>query len=57
LFYQVGCDTFTQLFTQYPEVLEYISDFDTMVVEGINVGDALRFHIRSIFRLKLTYLL
>ena len=39
---QVGCDTFTQLFTQHPEVLEYIADFDTMTVEGINIGEALR---------------
>jgi hypothetical protein len=40
---QVGCDTFTQLFTQHPEVLEYLADYDTMVVEGINVGEALRY--------------
>jgi hypothetical protein len=39
---QVGCDTFTQLFTQHPEVLDYLADYDTMVLEGINIGEALR---------------
>ena len=39
----MGCDTFTQLFTQYPEVLEYLADYDTMVAEGINIGEALRY--------------
>ncbi len=40
---QVGCDTFTQLFTQHPEVLDYLADYDTMVLEGINIGEALRY--------------
>lgn len=45
---QVGCDTFTQLFSQHPEVLDYLADYDTMVAEGINVGDALRSHAMAV---------
>lgn len=44
---EVGCDTFGQLFSHYP-VLDYIAEFDTMEVHGVNIGAALRSHAEAI---------
>jgi len=41
---QIGCETFNQLFTRHPEVMEYLAEYDTMVIEGVSVGEALRSH-------------
>ena len=43
----MGCDTFGQLFSHYP-VLDYIAEFDTMEVHGVNIGAALRWGPRAI---------
>jgi len=45
---QVGCDTFTQLFKNYPEVNNYMAEFDDMEVDGIKVGGALRAHTTAV---------
>ncbi|XP_023337091.1 uncharacterized protein LOC111708068 [Eurytemora carolleeae] len=41
---QIGCESFTQLFTRHPEVMEYLGEYDSMVVDGISIGEALRSH-------------
>ena len=38
---EVGCDTFTQLFARYP-MMDYISEYDHLEVEGVCIGEALR---------------
>ena len=40
---QIGCESFTQLFTRHPEVMEYLGEYDSMVVDGISIGEALRY--------------
>ena len=42
IIFQIGCESFTQLFTRHPEVMEYLGEYDSMVVDGISVGEALR---------------
>jgi len=44
---EVGCDTFTQLFARYP-MMDYISDYDHLEVEGVCIGEALRSHAIAI---------
>ena len=38
---EVGCYTFTQLFSQYP-MMDYLAKFDGLEVEGVCIGEALR---------------
>lgn len=44
---EVGCDTFTQLFARYP-MMDYISEYDHLEVEGVCIGEALRSHAMAI---------
>merc|ERR1719186_2483175 len=44
---EVGCDTFTQLFARYP-MMDYISEYDHLEVEGVCIGEALRSHAIAI---------
>ena len=44
---EVGCVTFTQLFAQYP-MMDYLTKFDSMEVEGVCIGEALRSHAEAI---------
>jgi len=44
---EVGCETFSQLFTHYP-VLEHLASYNEMIVDGISVGEALKSHAAAI---------
>jgi len=44
---EVGCYTFTQLFSQYP-MMDYLAKFDGLEVEGVCIGEALRAHADAI---------
>ena len=44
---EVGCFTFTQLFSNYP-MLDYLAKYDTLEVEGVCIGEALRSHAEAI---------
>ena len=44
---QVGCLTYTQLFATHP-VLDSFSEYDSLEVEGVCIGEALRSHAIAI---------
>ena len=44
---EVGCTSFTQLFSHCP-MMEYLAEFDSLEVEGVCIGEALRSHAMAI---------
>ena len=44
---EVGCTSFTELFTHCP-IMDYLAEFDNMEVEGVCIGEALRSHALAI---------
>jgi len=44
---EVGCYTFSQLFSNYP-MMEFLAKYDNMEVEGVCIGEALKSHAEAI---------
>lgn len=44
---EVGCESFTQLFSHFP-MLDHFATYNTMVIEGTSIGEALRCHAAAI---------
>jgi len=45
---EIGCESFNELFSRHPEVMDFLGQYDVIVVDGISVGQILRSHAMTV---------